>query len=172
MIPHKRIDVLIETLSKLNYDYKFVIIGEGSEISNLKETTSNLGINKKVFFLGKISSGLLYQILIDSTVYLSWSAEEGAPNAFIEAMHFGLPIFTANVGGISEMFEEGSNAVKLINPDEPKDLLDLIINLDSSFEELKLMSLSSLKEGKKFLQSENEKIVLEFIQNLMSGSKL
>ena len=172
LIPHKRIDVLIETLSKLNYDYKFIIIGEGSEISNLKEMALNLGINKKVFFLGKISSGLLYQILNDSTVYLSWSAEEGAPNAFIEAMHFGLPIFTANVGGISEMFEEGSNAVKLIDPDESKDLLDLIVNLDSSLDELKIMSLSSLKEGRKFLQSENEKIVLDFIQNLMLRTKL
>jgi len=172
LIPHKRIDVLIETLSKLNYDYKFIIIGEGSEISNLREIALNLGINKKVFFLGKISSGLLYQILNDSTVYLSWSAEEGAPNAFIEAMHFGLPIFTANVGGISEMFEEGSNAVKLIDPDESKDLLDLIVNLDSSLEELKIMSLSSLKEGRKFVQSENEKIVLDFIQNLMLRTKL
>jgi glycosyltransferase involved in cell wall biosynthesis len=87
-------------------------------------------------------------------------------------MHFGLPIFTANVGGISEMFEEGSNAVKLIDPDESKDLLDLIVNLDSSLEELKIMSLSSLKEGRKFLQSENEKIVLDFIQNLMLRTKL
>ena len=163
--------MLIDTLSKLNYDYKFIIVGEGSEISNLRELASNLNINNKVFFLGKISSNLLYQILINSTVYLSWSAEEGAPNAFIEAMHFGLPIFTANVGGISEMFEEDSKAVKLINPDESKDLLDSIVNLGSSLEELKIMSLSSLKEGKKFLRSENEKIVLDFIQNLMQGVK-
>lgn len=171
LIPHKRINVLIETLSKLNYDYKFIIIGEGSEIDNLRELASNLRINNKVFFLGKISSNLLYQILINSTVYLSWSAEEGAPNAFIEAMHFGLPIFTANVGGISEMFDEGSKAVKLINPDESRELFDSIVNLDSSLEELKIMSLSSLKEGKKFLRSENEKTVLDFIQNLMQGVK-
>jgi hypothetical protein len=80
-------------------------------------------------------------------------------------------VIRTNVGGIPEMFEEGSQAVKLINPDESKDLLDSIVNLDSSLEELKIMSLSSLKEGKKFLRSENEKIVLDFIQNLMQGVK-
>jgi glycosyltransferase involved in cell wall biosynthesis len=167
LIPHKRIDVLIRTLSKLNYDYRFIIVGEGSEFDSLQRLANNLGLSKKVFFLGKISSGLLYQILGLASVYLSWSSEEGAPNSFIEAMHFGLPIFTANVGGIPEMFDSDTKAAKLISADNPSELFDSLRNLDLMPDNLKVMSLSSISEGRKFLKSENEKKVIEFVENLL-----
>jgi len=171
LIPHKRIDTLINTVSKLNYDFRLIIIGEGPEFENLTQLVNELKLETRIFFLGKISSELLFEILSLSSAYLSWSAEEGAPNAFIEALNFGLPIITANVGGISEMFEPNSKSVKLIDPDDPHQLFDYLSSLNFETNELEVMSDSAFAEGRKFLRSENETQVVEFIKNLLNSEK-
>jgi glycosyltransferase involved in cell wall biosynthesis len=171
LIPHKRIDTLINTVSKLNYDFRLIIIGEGPEFENLTQLVNELKLETRIFFLGKISSELLFEILSLSSAYLSWSAEEGAPNAFIEALNFGLPIITANVGGISEMFESNSKSVKLIDPDDPHQLFDYLSSLNFETNELEVMSDSAFAEGRKFLRSENETQVVEFIKNLLNSEK-
>jgi glycosyltransferase involved in cell wall biosynthesis len=171
LIPHKRIDTLIDTVSKLNYDFRLIIIGEGPELKDLTQLVKVLKLETRVFFLGKISSDLLFEILALSSAYLSWSAEEGAPNAFIEALNFGLPIITANVGGIPEMFESNSKSVKLIDPNEPSQLLVSLSSLNLASKELEAMSKAAFIEGKKFLRSENEIKVVEFIHNLLNSKK-
>jgi glycosyltransferase involved in cell wall biosynthesis len=170
LIPHKRIDVLIKTFSKLNYQCKFIIIGEGPELEKLSLLADTLGLSKRVFFLGKISSELLYEIYSYSSVYLSWSAEEGAPNSFIEALNFGLPIITANVGGIPEMFEFNFDSVRLIDPDNPNQLLEALLSLHSNKNDLETMSKAAFAEGKKFLRSENEAKVINFINETMNSN--
>lgn len=170
LIPHKRIDVLIKTFSKLNYQCKLIIIGEGPELEKLSLLAVTLGLSKRVFFLGKISSELLYEIYSHSSVYLSWSAEEGAPNSFIEALNFGLPIITANVGGIPEMFEFNSDSVRLIDPDSPNQLLEALLSLHSNKNDLEKMSKAAFAEGKKFLRSENEAKVINFINETMNSN--
>jgi len=171
LIPHKRIDTLIDTVSKLNYDFRLIVIGEGPELKDLSQLVKVLKLETRVFFLGKISSDLLFEILSLSSAYLSWSAEEGAPNAFIEALNFGLPIITANVGGIPEMFESNSKSVKLIDPDEPSQLLESLSSLNLASKELEAMSKAAFVEGKKFLRSENEIKVVGFIKNLLNSKK-
>ena len=171
LIPHKRIDTLIDTVSKLSYDFRLIVIGEGPELKDLSQLVKLLKLETRVFFLGKISSDLLFEILSLSSAYLSWSAEEGAPNAFIEALNFGLPIITANVGGIPEMFESNSKSVKLIEADDPSKLLESLSSLNLASKELEAMSKAAFVEGKKFLRSENEIKVVEFIQNLLNSKK-
>lgn len=171
LIPHKRIHTLIDTVSKLSYDFRLIVIGEGPELKDLSQLVKLLKLETRVFFLGKISSYLLFEILSLSSAYLSWSAEEGAPNAFIEALNFGLPIITANVGGIPEMFESNSKSVKLIDPDDPSKLLEFLLSLNLASKELEAMSKAAFVEGKKFLRSENEIKVVEFIQNLLNSKK-
>jgi glycosyltransferase involved in cell wall biosynthesis len=162
--------VLIKTFSKLNYQCKFIIIGEGPELEKLSLLADTLGLSKRVFFLGKISSELLYEIYSYSSVYLSWSAEEGAPNSFIEALNFGLPIITANVGGIPEMFEFNFDSVRLIDPDNPNQLLEALLSLHSNKNDLETMSKAAFAEGKKFLRSENEAKVINFINETMNSN--
>lgn len=167
LVKHKRIDRLIHTVSKLPYDFHFIIIGEGPEYCNLDKLVTNLNLKHKISFTGKISSGLLFEIFANSSIYLSWSSEEGAPNVFIESLNFGLPIFTANVGGISEMFELNSRAVRLINADDELELFNSLANENLLLNELEFMSNDAFIEGKKFLKSENEKSVIEFINSLI-----
>ena len=166
LIPHKRIDEVIKVLSRLPGDYKFVVIGEGSELIRLKILTKDLKLSNHIFFLGKISSDLLYEILALSSVFISWSAEEGAPNSFVEALHFGLPIVSASVGGIPEMFTPGSKAAILLDPDDTDRLYDCLENLLKSPNLLNEMSLDAIKDAVKFSKSFNEKSFMDLISSL------
>jgi glycosyltransferase involved in cell wall biosynthesis len=168
LIPHKRIDAVIRVLSKLPNNYKFIIIGEGSELDRLQELTKELNLSNNIFFLGKISSDLLYKILALSSIFISWSAEEGAPNSFVEALNFGLPIVSASVGGIPEMFTPGSKAAQLLDPDNTDDLYDYLENLLSSPNLLSEMSLDAINDAVKFSKSFNEENFLNLVFSLIT----
>jgi glycosyltransferase involved in cell wall biosynthesis len=170
LIPHKRIDAVIKVLSKLPNNYKFIIIGEGSELDRLQKLTKELTLSNNIFFLGKISSDLLYKILALSSIFISWSAEEGAPNSFVEALNFGLPIVSARVGGIPEMFTPGSKAAQLLDPDNTDDLYDCLENLLKSPNLLNEMSLDAIKDAVKFSKSFNEKSFMDLISSLAAKS--
>jgi glycosyltransferase involved in cell wall biosynthesis len=168
LVPHKRIDVLIRVLSKIPNNYKFIIIGEGSEITELQKLTKELSLSKNVFFLGKISSSLLYEILALSSVFISWSAEEGAPNSFIEALHFGLPIVSARVGGIPEMFTSNSKAARLIDPDDTDQLRDCLESILNSPNMLHEMSLDAINDAVKFSKTFNDRNFNDLIISLIT----
>jgi len=171
LIPHKRINVLIEVMSELSNEYKLIVVGDGSELKNLKNLTERLNITNQVVFLGKISTGLLYDLLSNSSAYLSWSAEEGAPNSFIEAMNFGLPILSANVGGIPEMFSTNSIAVKLFDPNNPEVFKLYLKTLEKNPDILKKMSNDALVESFKFSKEANKDSFLQLFTQLISHSK-
>ena len=168
LIPHKRIDAVIRVLSKLPSNFKFIVIGEGSELIRLQKLTKDLNLSNHIFFLGKISSNLLYEILTLSSVFISWSAEEGAPNSFVEALHFGLPIVSANVGGIPEMFTPGSKAAVLLDPDNTDHLYDCLENILKSPSLLNEMSLDAIEDAVKFSKSFNKKNFIDLVFSLVA----
>jgi glycosyltransferase involved in cell wall biosynthesis len=171
LVPHKRIDVIIESISEVNDDSILIIIGEGSELENLKMISASLGVSKRVMFLGKVSSQLLFQILSISSAYISWSAEEGAPNAFIEAMNFGLPIMSAKVGGIPNMFQSESLAVKLLEPDNPHDLVMFLNKLSKDSNLLQIMSQHALADSNKYTKANNQGSFLNLFARLVVHTK-
>lgn len=171
LIPHKRINIIIEVFSTLPKDCKLVIIGDGSEFNTLRNLTRQLGISNRVAFLGKISSKLLYDLLASSTAYISWSAEEGAPNSFIEALNFGLPIISANVGGIPEMFDTKTVAVKLLNPDNQHELSTCLNHLITSPKIFEEMSKGAFLESSRFRKDTNKERFIQLFNQLVSDSK-
>ena len=60
-------------------------------------------------------------ILMQSDVLVLPSYAEGFPNAIIEALSFGLPIISTNVGGIPDSVVNGWNGY-LINPGDRNQL--------------------------------------------------
>lgn len=49
-------------------------------------------------------------------LFINVSASEGIPVSIMEAMSYGIPVIATNVGGVSEMIEDGGNGYLL-----PKD---------------------------------------------------
>ena len=109
-IPHKRLPLIIKAFKELNNpNSKLVIIGEGEETEVVKKFAKDLGVDSKVEFTGRLFGQPIYDQFKKASVYVSASLEEGFPNVFVEAAHFGLPIVSSNVGGCNEIVKDGFN---------------------------------------------------------------
>ncbi len=63
-------------------------------------------LQDKIIFLGKLSAEEMKEQYLKSHVYVCPSSIENSPNSLGEAMMLGVPIATANVGGIASMIDE------------------------------------------------------------------
>jgi glycosyltransferase involved in cell wall biosynthesis len=92
---------LIETLvKKYKLNIKFFIIGDGLLKNSLVEYVLKNNLNNNIKFLGEKSNLSSYFSNID--VFIFSTKIEGTPNVLLEAQNYQLPIFSTNVGGISD----------------------------------------------------------------------
>ena len=86
-------------------DTYLLIAGRGSQESALKEYVRELGIEKRVIFLGLRDD--LVEIYPLFEVFLLTSFSEGISITLLEAMSHGIPAVVSNVGGNPEVVVEG-----------------------------------------------------------------
>jgi glycosyltransferase involved in cell wall biosynthesis len=95
---------------------RFVLIGIGPDRNKLIKLVNDLGLQKHVTFAGyKENMSQLYGC-VDLIVQSSYT--EGLPNVMLEAMAMGVPVIATNVGGTSEIIENGQNGI-LVLPGKP-----------------------------------------------------
>ena len=117
-IPHKRVSLIVRVFARIaKPSDKLILIGTGEEreIELVRKEIISSGRAESIILTGKLSSEEVYEQFSKAAVYVSASLEEGFPNVFIEAMHFGLPILSTDVGGCKEMITDGVNGF-LVNP--------------------------------------------------------
>ncbi len=117
-IPHKRIPVIVRSFKEMNIPAsQLTLIGTGDqkEIDAVRSAISEEGLEGRISITGRLTSEEVYEHFAHASFYVSASLEEGFPNVFIEAMHFGLPIISTDVGGCKEMVVEGETGF-LVNP--------------------------------------------------------
>ncbi len=90
-----------------NLNIKLYIIGDGPEKNNLLNKIKELKIEDKVIFMGEQKH--INDILKRADLFIFTSRSESLPNSLVEAMANKLPIVAYNVGGISEIIENGFN---------------------------------------------------------------
>jgi N-acetylgalactosamine-N,N'-diacetylbacillosaminyl-diphospho-undecaprenol 4-alpha-N-acetylgalactosaminyltransferase len=75
-------------------NYKLIIIGDGKSKNELQDLVSNLGLNKRIIFIGwKLK---LKKYYINSKLFILNSLYEGLGNVVIDAVNYNLPIITTN----------------------------------------------------------------------------
>jgi glycosyltransferase involved in cell wall biosynthesis len=112
------------------------IFGDGPCRNDLLRQTESLGLEEQVRFHGFRSD--VRDLLPGYRAYVHASYSESLPLAIIEAMAAGLPIVTADTGGISELCDDGVEA-RFWPIDEPSHAAALLIDLlDSEPERLKV----------------------------------
>jgi len=79
---------------------KLLVVGDGPERNNLKHLAGN-----GVHFLGNRSD--VPDILRAMDIFTLPSINEGISNTILEAMATGLPVVATNVGGNSEIIDDG-----------------------------------------------------------------
>jgi colanic acid/amylovoran biosynthesis glycosyltransferase len=119
----------------------FVIAGEGPLRDSLRELTRNLGITERVRFAGFLSQAELREEFFQAHIFLHPSElgkdgnQEGVPNAMLEAMASGLPVFATTHGGIPEAIENGISGV-LVNEGDHAALATALIHWTGRPEEM------------------------------------
>lgn len=106
MAAPKRSDLFM-SVAELLPQYAFVWIGNQNEVAEHPEN---------VFFLGNIPNAGAYCSIAD--LFMLPSNYEGLPMVILEAMSFGKPVVASNVGGISEIVENGKNGYTTENKAE------------------------------------------------------
>jgi glycosyltransferase involved in cell wall biosynthesis len=96
---------LIEAFGKLNQDdTTLLIVGDGAQMTNYQALAQSMPNAKNIHFVGNQSDVTPYLQAMDCFVLPSY-ANEGVPQALLQAMAVGLPIISCPVGGIPECLE-------------------------------------------------------------------
>lgn len=124
---------LIEAFARVkDTSWQLCLVGDGSQMSILKQQSADLGISDRVFFKGHQLD--FRKQLSESEIYVLPSVKEGFPNSLIEAMSLPLACISGDFyEGEHDLVQDGVNGL-LVPPCDAealaKALNDLIENVD------------------------------------------
>jgi len=118
---------------------KFIIAGEGELRQKLVTMIHDMNLEKNVMLIGNIPRSLMPRLMQVSSLYVNTSLADGMSPSMLEACASGLPIVSFNVGGASDVIDEGINGF-LVPVKDWKTLAARIIYLLQNVDVLKNMS--------------------------------
>jgi glycosyltransferase involved in cell wall biosynthesis len=101
---------LIEAIAGLPQSVGLVIVGEGPMREQLEALVDKHGVRERVWFAGNQADVVPWLQALDIFALPSY-ANEGVPQALIQAMLVALPCVTTAVGSISELAQDGQTAL-------------------------------------------------------------
>ena len=106
---------LIEAFGKLNKSgTSLLIVGDGGQMAAYQALAQSMPNAENIHFIGNQSDVIPYLQAMDCFVLPSY-ANEGVPQALLQAMAVGLPIISCPIGGIPECLENFSHST-LVEP--------------------------------------------------------
>jgi glycosyltransferase involved in cell wall biosynthesis len=135
-------EIIIEAFNllpkKLKEKCNVYIVGDGPQASELKKTVTRYNLDKIIQFLGLRKD--VSEILNNMDVLLLLSKTEGLPLSIIEGLRQGLYIIATDVGGISEMIDDGFGKLIERNPKKLAEEIKKILEEDLLNENSKKLS--------------------------------
>ena len=172
LVPWKGFKMLIKIIPELLKDNQFVrivIVGDGPEMEGLETIKNNMGLNNKVYLVGKKSQEELKTYLAAADMFVLNTAYEGFSHQILEAMAAGVPVITTNAGGNPELIKQGENGFMVKYNDE----LNLTEAIKALFEHEDIRK-KFIEEGKKttekFTVQKMADETIELFDSLISNS--
>ena len=110
-------EMLFFALSNVNNaTWSLDVVGDGPNRDALSQLATQLGLTEKINFWGSCED--VSSRLCVADVFILVSAWEGLPLSIIEAMRAGLPVIASDVGGVSELIQDGKNGYLIPRNDE------------------------------------------------------
>ncbi|MBP4140362.1 glycosyltransferase [Flavobacterium sp. P4023] len=174
LLPEYRHDTILKAFSLLNEegtDFSLTIIGDGNQLTNLKDLARNLNIEKKVNFTGRIANTELPKILQASNFYISMPITEGVSASLFEAMACNCFPIVTDIAGNRSWIQHRKNG-QLIPIDDYEKLASELI---WSFENKDFREEAVVK-NRKFVEKNadyniNMKIISERYHELINTTK-
>lgn len=143
----KRVERLIEAVSKLTIPAHLTIVGDGEDRSKLEALVKKLKLTN-ISFEGKKNDKEMQEYHRNHDVFLISSDKEGGtPLVALEAMAAGLPIIGTNVSGIRELL---SDTGILVNEPYAENFTRVIEKLWHTPKELITLSKKSSEKAKQY----------------------
>lgn len=121
LVPWKGFRMLIKLMPQLlqvNQFFRLVIVGDGPDMAMLQSVVRNLGLERKVFLVGRMAADDLAWYLAAADVFVLNTGYEGFSHQVLEAMHAGVPVVTTTAGGNQEVIVQGENGLLVRYNDE------------------------------------------------------
>lgn len=92
--PRKNLELVLHTAALLPTSIVLDVYGTGPDLQTLSDLAKQLNISDRVFFHGWIHDNQFWQHI---DLLLMPSRHEGAPNAVLEALSFGIPVLASDI---------------------------------------------------------------------------
>ncbi len=151
LVSQKNIDSIIKAVKVMeNENIILKIVGDGSEINNLKLLVKKYGLEEKVNFIGKIVGLKLNEYFKDADIFIQASNYEGLPHSILEAINYEIPILSTEVGGCSALLNKGERGFIIPMPVSEDGITEGIRTIINHKNEAR----SKVKLAKKYLNEE------------------
>jgi len=151
LVSQKNIDSIIKAVKVMENDNIILkIVGDGSEINNLKLLVKKYELEEKVNFIGKIVGLKLNEYFKDADIFIQASNYEGLPHSILEAINYEIPILSTEVGGCLTLLNKGERGYIIPMPVSEDGITEGIRTIINDKNEAK----SKVKLAKKYLNEE------------------
>lgn len=157
MVPYKKIDLIVETFSKIGK--KLVVIGSGPEMKKIKEKSS-----KNIEILGFQEDEILIKYMQEAKAFV-FAAEEDFGIIPVEAQACGTPVICLNKGGTAETVIDGVTGIHFQEQN-----IESLKNAIYRFEKLYDRFIPEIirKNSIKFSKERFEKEIKDFVEEKYS----
>lgn len=97
--------------------FELMLIGDGPERENLRQTAIEFGLADEISFVGNVPNNEIKDYLAASDAFLFSSKSETQGIVLLEAMAVGNPVIAIDASGVCDLIEQGVNGFKV--PDDP-----------------------------------------------------
>lgn len=149
---YKSIHNLIQAFSKIQKKFpqaQLIIAGSGEEETKLKKIASELKLESKIKFLGKVTEQEKIDLLQQAWVFVNPSMKEGWGITTIEANACGTPVVASNVPGLRESVNNPETGY-LVSYGDIGELADKVVSILSDESLRSEMNKNSQSWAKKF----------------------
>jgi teichuronic acid biosynthesis glycosyltransferase TuaC len=122
LVPNKRIDILLSSLTTLNNVFLYIIGVRDSRwpsyFGDVLNATEALNLTERVRFIGELSPKKVADWYAAVDCVCLCSDDEGCPNVLLEAAACGAPVVARAVGGVPEIVRDQVTGL-LVDSDDP-----------------------------------------------------
>lgn len=165
----KGLPLLLESVAQLRRKYpdiSLTLVGDGSDRHKLQALTDQLGLSQNVHFVGSKSQSEVREYLQQADIFVMASFAEGIPVVLMEAMACGLPVVATQVGGISELVENGISGYLV----PPGDSIHLQKQIEKLLDDYQTRVIFGTEGRKKIEKDFNIRYEVNYLYQLMKNT--
>jgi len=147
-----------------------LLVGDGSEKQRLEALAVEMGIEKKIKFVGRVAQEQTAAWYRKAGILVLPSLDEAQGIVVLEAFVYGLPVVASRIGGIPDMVKDGWNGL-LVPPGDAEALAAAICRLLEKKTFWKSCALNARETSLRFSWDEGIHRIIAVYQTLAAASK-